>query len=97
VVEDVHLESETEAETVDIKPSVPKKHVIEYLFDFLHSEEELNPVLCGYFCKLLGNMMTSHRKAMSFYVFNPNNKVIENMVKHIYNKSVADILTRFLN
>jgi len=88
---------ETEASTVAELPPVPKKHVIDILFSFLDTEEELNPVLCGYFCKLIGNMMSNHRKAMSFYVFNPQNKVIERMINHVYNRSIADTLTRFLN
>lgn len=28
--------------------------LIEHLFRFLNKEEELNSVLCGYFCKLVG-------------------------------------------
>jgi hypothetical protein len=71
--------------------------VIDLFFDFIRTEDELNPVLCGYFAKTVTSMATQHRKACQLYVFNPQNRVIEYLVRHVYNRSLADLLIRLLN
>lgn len=74
-----------------------KKHIIDILFDFIRVEDELNPVLCGYFCKLITNLLNSNRKQFCLYVFNPQNQIIQSMINHIYNRSIADLLVKILN
>lgn len=78
-------------------PPLPKEHVIDVFFDFIRTEDELNPVLCGYFAKTVTSMVTQHRKACQLFVFNPANRVVEFLVKHVYNRSLADLLIRLLN
>jgi hypothetical protein len=72
------------------------KHIIDILFDFLRVETELNPVLCGYFCKFTNTLMNHNRKGFFSYVFDPENKVVEYLIKHIYNRSIADTLVKIL-
>jgi len=47
-------EPSTAAESTEL--NLPSKHIIDILFDFLWTDEEWNPVLCGYFVKLLSSM-----------------------------------------
>jgi hypothetical protein len=87
--ESTHLESDTD-------PAL-KKHIIDILFDFLRKDEELNPVLCGYFTKFLYSLMGHNRKGFFTYVFNPDNKVVEYLIKHIYNRSISELLIKILS
>ena len=90
-------EQTTQVETNDAEAKQKQVLIIDILFDFLRTAEELNPVLCGYFCKLINSLFNSHRKEFNLYVLNPQNQVIEYMIKHIYNRSIADTLTKLLN
>lgn len=72
------------------------KHIIDILFDFLRVETELNPVLCGYFCKFMNTLMNHNRKGFFSYIFESDHKVVEYLIKHIYNRSIADILVKVL-
>ena len=42
-------------------------------------------------------MITQHRKKFNIYVFNPENKIIESLINHVYNWSIADLLVKILN
>lgn len=94
--EEVSTEVEEMTAASTVSP-LPKEHIIDLLFDFLRQEEELNPLLCGYFCKMLVGMMSSNKKPFCLYVFNPRNEVISSMIKHVYNRSVADTLVKILS
>lgn len=85
----------TAAESTDL--NLPSKHIVDILFDFLRTDEEWNPVLCGYFVKLLSSMQNQHRKEFNLFIYNPKNEVISSIVKHIYNKSLSDFLIKILN
>lgn len=45
--------SEVSTEADSATPRLPEKHIIDIFFDFLRTSEERNPVLCGYFVKML--------------------------------------------
>jgi len=96
IIEESLSEATTQVETVE-PPFEMKKHIIDIFFDFIRTEEELNPVLCGYFCKIVGSMLTSFRKKFNRYAFNSENKIIESMIRHSYNRSIADLLIKILN
>lgn len=67
------------------------------LLDFVRQNEPLNPVLCGYFCKLLAALMNHSRKEFAAFVFSPrDNTAVEHLIKHISNRSIADILVKVL-
>lgn len=92
-------EESVEEETTNVESEadpVPKKHIIDILFDFVRTDEELNPVLCGYFTKFLYALMNHSRSSFFKYVFNPENEVVEYLIKHIYNRSIADCLIKIL-
>ena len=99
VIDTSQKEESAEEKTTYIESEadpVPKKHIIDILFDFVRADEELNPVLCGYFTKFLYALMNHSRSSFFKYVFNPDNKVVEYLIKHIYNRSIADCLIKIL-
>jgi serine/threonine-protein phosphatase 6 regulatory subunit 3 len=66
------------------------------LLGFLDTDEELNPVLAGYFCKLFQVLAGNKPKEVFSYVYS-HPQVIEKMIRHIYQKSVSEVLIRLLN
>ena len=78
------------------KPTNPYE-LFERLLSFLDSEEEeLNPVLCGYFCKLFKVLIENKAREVYNYMYN-NPNTIDSFVKHLYSKSISDVLIRLLN
>lgn len=90
------VEDSTNSETVS--NLAPNKHLMDVLLDFIRKDGELNSVLWGYFCKLLGALMNHNRKEFASFVFNPkDNTAVEHLIKHIDNRSIADILVKVLS
>lgn len=56
---------------------------------------ELNPVLCGYFAKLVMHFVMKRPKEFFLYV-SERPQVLHNMVGHIYSRAIADSLIRVL-
>lgn len=71
--------------------------LLDKLFKFLESDEELNSVLSGYFCKLVSILISRKQKMLLPYIFDPNRKVIQNLVKHTGQKSISEVLNKLLN
>lgn len=42
-------------------------NLLEYLFEFVDSEEDLNPVLCGYFSKLVKSLIKRNPRKVICY------------------------------
>ena len=96
-------ENTVEEETVDTATNAEyeadpalKKHIIDILFDFVRTDEELNPVLWGYFTKFINSLLNHNRRGFFSYVFNPENKVVDYFIKHIYNRSISEWLIKIL-
>lgn len=57
----------------------------------------INPVLAGYFAKLVTLLINRKQKNLIPYVFAPDSDVIDNLLYHVYQKSVSELLNKFLN
>lgn len=42
-------------------------------------------------------MQNQHRKSFNLYIYNPKNEVISSLIRHIYNKSLSEFLSKLLN
>ena len=73
-----------------------KYELFEKMLSFLNTDQELNNVLCGYFCKLFQVLVGNKPKEVFSYIYN-NPQCIDLLVKHIYNKSISEVLVRVLN
>lgn len=93
-------ESVLESTTVETKER-SKYDNLTKLFDFLlradsgDADHELNPVLCGYFSKLLGNLITRRPKEL-FTFFTERPDVVHRMTKHLYSTAISESLTRVM-
>jgi hypothetical protein len=70
--------------------------LLERLFKFIQTDEELNPVLAGYFCKLVSLLISRKQKQLFPFIFAPESTVIEDLMKHVYQKSISEILNKLL-
>ena len=72
-----------------------KEH-LDYLFEFVHSDEEVNDVLAGYFEKVVRSLLDYRQKPFLLYFYN-NEKNMNSFEKHIYNRSIAVLFEKLLN
>ena len=83
-IEQSHDETASTAPTLqEAQKREPNRfELFEHLLSFLESEQELNPVLSGYFCKLFQVLVGSKPKEVFGYVYS-HPQVLDNMVRHI--------------
>lgn len=60
-------------------------------------ETPLNPVLAGYFSKLLCQLCTRKDKQLVPYVFAADCDVIDCLLYHSYQRSISEVLFKLLN
>ena len=87
----LHDNSETEK-----KESIKTRYMLlEKLLSLLNTKNELNPVLAGYFSKVVLAILEKRKQDFLEYVFKFDMH-INNVVRHSYNKSIADILNKII-
>jgi hypothetical protein len=57
----------------------------------------LNPVLAGYFFRLVNLLIMRKQKQLVPYIFGDNSDVIDCLLRHVYQKSVSEVLNKLLN
>ena len=89
--------TDTQAEEVEEEPE-NKYVLLDRLFKFIRTEgdEQLNPVLSGYFCKLVSILISRKCRQLVPYVFAPGSDIIECLLKHVYQRSISEILNKLL-
>ena len=93
----------TQAETV--AEEVSQYILLDQLFKFIsiekadndESPEQINPVLAGYFSKVVQLLINRKQKQIVPYIVADENNVIENMLRHVYSRSVSEVIHRFLH
>lgn len=70
--------------------------LLDRLFKFIEPEEELNAVLSGYFCKLVSLLISRKQKFLIPYIFSTDREIIHNLVKHMGQKSISEILNKLM-
>lgn len=93
----------TEPSTIAARPQLSEEErskfdLLDKLFSFLDTEEELNPVLSGYFAKLVNVFLNRKAKDIYRYVYtHEDGKILSKLAYHIYSKSLTEILIKFLD
>jgi len=77
---------------------VSKYMLLDRLFKFLDStgDEPVNDVLAGYFSKVVQLLINRKQKQIVPYITADENKCVEGLLKHVYSRSVAEIVLRLL-
>lgn len=91
--------ADTNATQMTIEESENSKYVLlDRLFKFIRTEETpLNPVLAGYFFRLVNLLIMRKQKQLVPYIFGDNSDVIDCLLRHVYQKSVSEVLNKLLN
>jgi len=93
------VQTEGQEEEEDAEPA-NKFHLLDRLFKFIRegteTDSELNPVLSGYFCKLVSLLISRKQKQLVPYVFEKESDVIDCLLKHVEQKSISEILNKLL-
>ena len=72
--------------------------LLERLMKFIRTEETpLNPVLAGYFCKLLILLVNRKQKQIIPYIFGPDSDILDCLMRHLYQKSVSEVINKLMN
>ena len=82
--------------TTEVAEEESKYVLLDRLFLFLEQNVELNPVLSGYFCKLVSLLISRKQKQLVPYIFSAESKIMENLVKHVQQKSISEILNKLV-
>ena len=93
------LQTEATDTAVEEDDEPDNKYVLlDRLFKFVRTEgdEQLNPVLSGYFCKLVSILISRKCRQLVPYVFAPGSDLIECLLKHVYQRSISEILNKLL-
>jgi hypothetical protein len=95
---------EPESEDATVEPieemNMSPFQLLDKLFTFLNTEEKpLNPVLSGYFAKLVTLLLTRRQKQIVPYIFSEENdcQIIDQLVYHVYQKSLSEFLIKLLS
>jgi len=72
-----------------------KSGLLEKLFSFLDTKDELNPMLAGYFFKAFSGISNLCKDELLEYLFEFTNH-IDNMIKHVDNRSISATLRSIL-
>jgi hypothetical protein len=86
----------TENEDKEEEEEENKFQLLDRLFEFLRQEEELNPVLSGYFCKLVSLLISRKQKQLIPYIFSEKSDIIDNLVRHVGQKSISEVLNKLM-
>ena len=95
----------TQATTVNLSDKSdgeeqPSKYMLlDRLFKFIKvgEDEPVNSVLAGYFSKVVQLLVNRKQKQIVPYIVADENKVVENLLRHVYSRSVAEVIHRILN
>lgn len=76
------------------EPEGNKYALLDRLFAFVDvgADQELNSVLSSYFCKLVTILIRRNPRELTQYIFRPNSTIIDNLLKHSYQKAISDLL-----
>jgi hypothetical protein len=72
--------------------------LLERMFKFIRTKQTpLNPVLSGYFAKLVTLLINRKQRMLIPYVFQEGSDVIDCLLYHIYQKSISELLNKLFN
>lgn len=76
-----------------------KYMLLDRLFKFINTSdsEPLNSVLAGYFNKVVTLLLNRKQKQIVPYIISDEKKVIESLLRHVYSRSIAEVIDRILH
>ncbi len=71
--------------------------LLDSLFSFIKTKETpLNPVLSGYFSKVVSILLQKEPKKIIPYIFEKDSDILEWLLYHIYQKSISELMNKIV-
>lgn len=85
------ISTETKLKKVEVNPRKNKDYsLIDLLCGFVETEEELLPILCGYFAKIMQQLLMKQKTALLEYLLlERNGKIFNGLLRHIEHHSIG--------
>lgn len=97
---DIKIAKEAEAKAArSAKPTGYKYELLDLLFDFILTKtkrDEVNPVLSGYFEKVVLALLSYKQKEVMSYIYTKET-LMDKLLDHVYDKSICDVIIKILN
>lgn len=77
--------------------TVINEKALDHLFKFLENYDEINYVLSGYFKKVVTSFINGDYKTLILNYFFTRPNLADDLVKHVYCRSIAILLGNFMN
>ena len=74
------------------EPVNKRLELLDYLFTFVLTDNELNYVLAGYFSKFLSQLITKYPFKIISYIFLERSDIIERLIYHSSKKSISEVI-----
>ena len=92
------IEPEDEESTIAKKELVSRFILLDRLFKFLRTDDKpLNPVLSGYFAKLVTLLINRKQKQLIPFIYASESDIIDRLLYHVYQKSISELLNKLLS
>jgi len=87
----------TESQNIreETKNTKPPQSLLEYLFSFVETDDELNPVLSGYVNKVVLALFKRNPRRMIEFIYEKEGLLLR-LVQHIQEKSIAELIPMFI-
>jgi hypothetical protein len=89
----IEIENSTEIMSKTANKFIDYK-LINKLFSFLETQQELNYVLCGYFLKVFTHLSNYRNNQLMTYLLVHKKQFIQNLLLHLNRKSICDCLLK---
>jgi hypothetical protein len=76
---------------------LPHYAAVDHLLEFINTDKPLNYVLCGYFSKIVINLLNLKTNNFIKYLFLCKKEALFSMVFHSNMKSISDVIIKILN
>lgn len=73
-----------------------KIELLDYLLNFLDTEEPLNHVLAGYFSKFFIQLLNKNQKVILSYIYSRRPEILERFIQHIEMRSICDCIPKLI-
>ena len=70
--------------------------LLDHLFSFLETDQDLNYVLVGYFSKFLNLLLNKFPQKIISYIYNERPEILQRLIRHSDKKSISEIVPKVL-
>ena len=89
-------QKEEKKDSLNVSQDKFDSELLDYFFNFLSSNENLNFVLCGYFAKIFGHLLNHRQSLLMKYLLVSKPSTLKLFTRHINRKSIVECIYKIL-